>query len=888
MKLKLPRPALLAVVALLLWPLLLLAPCLFGSRTFLPYDLAQFPPASIGLTPEQLAEVRQGNNYDATELPIWVVPELQLAHQALAEGSLPEWNPYARSGTVLMAHGACGLLYPPNWLALMRERPEDALGWLCFVNFAIGALLCFGLLRELGCSSLAAAFGALCFCASGTAFANAPFYMRLSALMWLPGLLWSALRASRHQGAERLPALCAFAACLAMTWLSGFPPYSVACTLVAGGYVAWLGVAELRSSHFRQGKGYLMLMLAATATGFLLCAAHLLPAMRFFPETLRLPAASMQEVSRSTFDWYGFLGYLVPDLFGRPDLPPYDRSPLPLLLGLRTEWGGKPLLPNFNATEYAVFPGSIGVLMALLGVITGKGRGRWFALTALLVLWGMATFTVPFAWLFALPGLDAVTPLRFLAPASLMVAWLAAVGLDAVLQEGRRWLPMAAAVVLVFLALSALWGASAFGEPGVFDRWGLPERAAARYATVSDPGLVTADWVRNTYLRGPGNEPGRADYAELGRVQAKAALMNVVPWYFLLAACIGCLAVPWRERRWTTAASVAVVVLAALQLYFQPTPWVRGLSLVHPSTPTPVHEWLVQQKAQAREQGGFAVVRGARAAGLPTALPPGTLAPLGIRDLNVDCYFDRGTALALKTALGKDTAPKGYIEQSVPDARLTHPLLDLLGARYVLSNEALQNAGARVGPELRSHDGEREFFIYERPSPLPRAFVVPELRVVKDDVEAAAAVADPAFDPRAFAVVQAPGPEGNAPKVEAGAKDRTVRFVQDRPREVTLAVSAGPSGFLVLADAWLPGWTARLTGGEGTDLTIYRADSGLRAVRVPASACEVQFHYRTPGLRTGMWLSAFAAIALLAALIAGWLVGGDARQMPASGAGKAG
>jgi hypothetical protein len=147
---------------------------------------------------------------------------------------------------------------------------------------------------------------------------------------------------------------------------------------------------------------------------------------------------------------------------------------------------------------------------------------------------------------------------------------------------------------------------------------------------------------------------------------------------------------------------------------------------------------------------------------------------------------------------------------------------------------------------------------------------------VADDAAAAAAVADPAFQPRAFAVVPAPGPEGNDVHGEAASAERTVRFVRDRPGEVTLAVGPGPRGFLVLADSWLPGWTAQLLTGRS--LPLYRADSGLRAVPVPAGECEVRFSYRTPGLRPGLWLSALAAILVLAALLVAWLGSGDVRK----------
>jgi hypothetical protein len=510
--------------------------------------------------------------------------------------------------------------------------------------------------------------------------------------------------------------------------------------------------------------------------------------------------------------------------------------------------------------------------------VFGRGRGRAFALTALLVLWGMATFAIPFAYLYVLPGLKAVTPLRFMGPASLMVAWLAALGFDAVRAEGRRWLPMAAALTMTLLALVALWFASSFSQPDVFQRWQVAERAAVRYAHLRPAGELTADWVREHFLHSP--PPEHIDFAEQGRLRARAACLDVVPWCFVFAALLGCLAIPWRDRRWHVAAAAGAVALAALQQYFHRQPWLTGIEPKHP-TSTPVHEWLAQQRAQARDQGGFAIARGAVKAGQIEVLPPGMPYLLGIRDLNAYTYFDRWSSQAMLDLFGEDgkqAVGKGYLEWSVPDTLLEHPLLDLLGVRYVVSLAALEHAGRRVGPELKGPGVE--CFVYERSHPLPRAFIVPELRMVADDAAAAAAVADPTFDPRSAAVVPAAMLSGAPGKGEPASAERTVRFVQDRAGEITLAVGAGPKGFLVLADSWLPGWSAVLL--PDTPLKILRADGGLRAVELSrADACEIRFRYHTPGLRPGLWLSALAAIALLAALLVAWLGGGHAGNVPA-------
>ena len=113
----------LAIVGLVLLPLLWLWPCTFGDRYFVSYDVNQFPPISTTATNDELVAARHGANYDVTEVPVWFLPELEFARDELRAGRLPVWNPHARAGAPLHAHGLIGLCYPPNWIALFSDEP---------------------------------------------------------------------------------------------------------------------------------------------------------------------------------------------------------------------------------------------------------------------------------------------------------------------------------------------------------------------------------------------------------------------------------------------------------------------------------------------------------------------------------------------------------------------------------------------------------------------------------------------------------------------------------------------------------------------------------------------------------------------------------------------
>jgi uncharacterized membrane protein YfhO len=71
---------------------------------------------------------------------------------------------------------------------------------------------------------------------------------------------------------------------------------------------------------------------------------------------------------------------------------------------------------------------------------------------------------------------------------------------------------------------------------------------------------------------------------------------------------------------------------------------------------------------------------------------------------------------------------------------------------------------------------------------------------------------------------------------------RKVQITEYSPNEVTITVSDGPAGYLVLADPWYPGWVARLDGAA-QGIEPYRADFLFRAVAVPEGAHTIVFRF---------------------------------------------
>ncbi len=174
-----------------------------------------------------------------------------------------------------------------------------------------------------------------------------------------------------------------------------------------------------------------------------------------------------------------------------------------------------------------------------------------------------------------------------------------------------------------------------------------------------------------------------------------------------------------------------------------------------------------------------------------------------------------------------------------------HPVMYMLGARWWVI------PGGRAPPAWRHAGSVRNSPLYEAPMAMPRAFVVPNERVMLDAKLRLAALADPSFDPSSVVVLEEPI-EGMRGKGEA-------KIVEQSPGRLVVDVQA-TGGWLVFTEAWYPGWSARI---DGTDVRVLRANHLVQAVPLPAGSHRVTFEYRSTRLPWGFALAVAGGVAAL-------------------------
>lgn len=879
---------LLAVLLLALLPAILLGDSVFGGRKHVPYDLAEFLPAAADLTPEQLAELRDGANYDPTEPPIWFLPELELARRAVAAGQYPHWNAYCRGGAPLTASGILGLLDPLHWPALLFADARDGALCITWVLFALAGVLLYGLARELQLGRSAALFAAIAFEWSGTLVANGHWYMRLEPLALLPGMLWALLAIARGDGWRRGRAAVLFALPMALSWSACFPPFAIPCTLLCGLLALLLTITSGRRDGARAAAGLLAWFALAFALGLLLASATIAQQVLFFPVSNRPVAPSMASIGRFAFDPMGLLGYLFPAVFSHPSdrLMNSGNSPLAFLLFSRVDWEtGQLLRPdrNYNFSEYAVFAGTLPLLLAGLGLLTRGPRWRLLAGAAIALLLLLAIGLGPIRFAYLLPGIQTVPPYRFAGPACAFVALLAGLGFDHLCRaDGRRRTAITGGLSLLLGVGLLLQAAASRNEgPAQDARW--LQTITDRYrplASSFDPALtesmVTADLVRRALFSGE-QDGQRVDLLAHGRLRLEQNLDRSGFAFALAGAALLFFALRPRGRTLSPWLAAAAVVITGAELWSHGRTLNRGRECRIP-TDTVVHEYLRARRDELAAQGGFTFARASRSGGADLAFPPGPPALDRLRDLQFYSYVDRHSSAPFRALYGDGFLMRDYLPtQLLDDARLQLPYWDAIGLRFVLSTQPLQFAGVQVGPAVSGRNGR--FFVYERATALPRAFVVPALRTVADDDAMVAAAIAPDFAPRDHALVTA-AERALLPELPAApaARSRRVTFAFEDQKRVTLDVEAGPAGFLVLADTHLPGWTVQV---DGNDVPMARGNVWQRVVAVPAGACRVAYRYRTPGLVSGVALST-AAVSFCTVLL--WLARRSTRRPTAAAA----
>ena len=349
--------------------------------------------------------------------------------KSFARGEGTAWNAEIYGGYPALAGGAGA---DPLTLLSFAWLPPTA-GLDLFILLAL-LLIAFGtsrLARELGASRLGAVLAGAVFVQGGVVVSQLRHLGFLAALAWFPWALWALVRAiERHDPADWRPTirrLSLFAILFGLQWLSGFPQIAYVCALMYG---AWALALAIRARH---PMTLLPAAAGACAAAALVGAVQLLPQLELASLSDRAGGVSAEFALKYAYVPSNALQFLSPYLHGD--------------VSNRTYTGAGIFWETFGYV-------GIGTLLLALLALEARRRERstWLlagtAVVAFLLVLGSATPVFPIAFRIV-PGMSTFRmPTRFLFLVDFALALLAGLGLSRL--EGRRWLPLGCAAVVLF------------------------------------------------------------------------------------------------------------------------------------------------------------------------------------------------------------------------------------------------------------------------------------------------------------------------------------------------------------------------------------------------------------------------------------------------------
>lgn len=741
--------------------------------------------------------------------------------ESLKNGIIPLWNPYIFAGNLYLANGQSAVFDPFGLVFLLFPGPV-AFGVLLMLQLFTAGLLMYLFLKALDIVWPAALLGAIAFTFNGffmTWLENTVF---VASALWTP-LIFLLLHRLRQTGRSVYAAWCAFPT--AFVFLGGMAQLALyALPAACLYYLAGITIESKGLTEARPRWRALNLLCLACILGICLAAVQLFPMVESLPLIQRQQGAPR----------YAAVNYLEPRELLNLAFPTFL---------------GHPADYDFLGTDSqrTAYVGVLPLLLAGVAVSVSRAREarffKWLAGGILGLLLALNVTTLHTLIVRLLPSFDRMDQARMLFLVAFALDALAAYGLDAVL-TAREPSALGAAPrrlgLLVVLGLGLLLGVTLLAN---FARRPLVALAMA--------------YLGARFEEAPAYYRQRLDL--LFQLFTPTHLGVLVP---LLMAGAGLILVRlFATRRLPRPLFLALLVggAAAYLLSFglKYNTFVKP-ELVYPPTEAttflqkdpelfrvaPISEEIIHSEYFLYRDPAGQPRFPYRSWG---PMPPDTNMPYR---LQVPGGYD-SIRLASYQAYIQLFQP-GPSLNAVILTRYDSALLDLVNVKYILTDQEIQFPKF----ELVFNRGTK---IYRNRAVLPRAFIVPQAEVLAREELVKARLQSPAFDPRKTVLLQEE-PAG-AP---AGGGQGAASVVSYQAEEVVIqaSVSSG-GGWLVLSDAFYPGWEATV---DGKSAKIYRADYAFRAVPLPEGTHLVRFAYHPLSYRLGRSIS-LATLLLIGVLI---------------------
>lgn len=772
-------------------------------------------PGILGLVLGLMAPVLMAGesrviSMDGEDLAFQLYAWRHFGFEEMRQGNFPLWNPFIYSGSPYHAGFQGGLLYPLHWIFFFLPVTIGINVVTAIQFFLIGAFM-YWWGREEGLGPWVAGYtGVAVMLGAPHLFHLVPGHLpNMAAMAWAPLVFLCVAKAARC-GGIRWPLLGVLAAAIQV--LAGHPQY-VFYTWVAVFLFLALRLLLERRKEGAPRPARALVITGAVATGALwLSSAQWIPGLEAIRWGVRAQASGYEFASMFSLPPENILTFLCPFFMGDSIGSPY--------------WG------RCYLWEMCAYFGAVSVSLALIGLIWppgGKERGAMAlgGAAAICLVLAMGAHTPLFPLLY-----DHVPFFRmfrgsskFLFPVLLFSGLLAGYGLQRLLllrglkrpwdaRSRRRWRGCVVGVagflvVCMTMIIGGKWGGAVGWLADLVHQSGESYLPSGFYTPEN---LFHVAMVQDAYLAAWG----------------KAAAIFACILLLLLA-------IPKRGvLLWILMAfGVAEVFLFARSLMVS----------LDPKT-VPLSEGILGFLEQDKGRYRVLFLEGSPNVGMLHGIE-------GITGFDADMYAPY--AKLLWRSQGAQPA-RNAIMISI---QRYSPLFRLLGLRHVVGR------AKSIRSSLPAAFTEGDLAVIEVPGPLPKGYLVEEIRVVPEEEQILDPLAREEVDPAQVALMTEPPPAYQAPtgafllpgdirRPDWTSEMGSVWFLRQDTDTIHYVVRCEKEALLMTTEVAYPGWRAWIDGEEAP---LLKANFIQRAIQVPSGTHLVTMRFEPKGWKIGMILS---------------------------------
>lgn len=783
-------------------------------------------------------------------------PILEFISDSLQQGDIPFWNPFLYLGTPQLAGLEPPLFYPLTWLFFLGMPFRLALTLNLILHHLLAATGIYLFGQELKWNQWTRIFAACFYSFSGVMISMNNMHPLQNSAAWIP-LVWWATHKLFMQPAKR--SILILAGCYALQILTGHLEiiYFESPLLLAYGFLLY------QKNRYTNLKIWLKLALAL-ALGIALSAIQLAPAIAFLPYSIRNQGLSQEMIQAWSHHPLLSLLFLLPDYGGQS----FQNYSLNMLFG--------EALYQYDPFFINIYAGVLVWVLLFTGLIIWRSlkHRRLFAFFTLMGLiclfFAFGKYTPLHAYFLKLPGSQFFRyPSKFL----IFVSFALTLSVSIVLQECfekvqlRKWL-----IALALSSASLALFTYLFINQGA-DNW---QPQFTHYIHELRPTVdlsLIPDWLKRL---------------------TECILQQLLIFFCLNLLIAGLLLLlKWRPSSSNLIFSLLFLVLSLDLLSSGINAlWMTKADLFE--KPAEIAQFLNKIALDKHPQERIFIQSNIP---IPPSFAPELMEQqqfrrnwftrnlLGNYSLK---YQFRSVSGAWPARSESSEILAQLYANSVENQQDVYlkSYLSMNSARYLLTSSLDKHIKSyqsnKTGYQLLQSYDATGILLWENKDWLPRARFQDQALLLKDSEAAVSAMIHPqetGFNYQKHVLLldneELKQARRQIPTQIAPQKHFTQPvFELERNNELKISFETNTSGYFVLADQNLPGWSATDNGAPSPILT---ANYNQRAIRVGPGKHLIHFKYDPPGFKAGLVISTFAALIWLGLAI--WTLKKQAREL---------